>query len=59
MDEPWTATEQLLIAICDELDLVGELVANASAEQNFGEMANRLREAATLAEAGEILTRKS
>lgn len=51
----WTATETLLIALGAELDAAMEISTGREAETLFGEIAERCRKAAILAEAGHLL----
>lgn len=55
----WTATETLLVALGDELDVAAEMSAGGDAETLFAEIAERCRKAAILAEAGQLLSARS
>lgn len=54
----WTATETLLIELGAELDSAMEMSTAREAEALFGEIAERCRKAAILAEAGHLLVSK-
>ncbi len=51
----WTAPENLLIALGDELNAAVEMSASREAETLFAEIAERCHKAAILAEAGHLL----
>ncbi len=53
------AIEAILIALADDLEAALDAVASAGAERRFEEIMTRCRNAAALAQAGQLLTARS
>lgn len=50
------AIEAILIALADELETAADAIASARAEERFEEILTRCRNAAALAQTGQLLT---